>query len=212
MTSPVVVRPPLRLLLLVLLVASACNKGPAKEALDAAEQALAAAPQVEAYLPDEAAKMKLTLRDARVSLDEGHYTDALRAVQVLPDRIAAAAQEAAKRKERALTAWSDLATRVPALLEAITARLMALAPADGSPSERLAAAQAELVSISEAWREASASAERGELVKALEAGQDVRARAQALATRLGVRLLPSGAPVPAPTPKPAPAATPPPAS
>ena len=188
-------------------VALACNKAPAREAIDAAEQALAAAPEIEVYLPEESRALKQVLRDARVRFDEGHYTEALRAVQALPDRIAASAKEAARRKQHAVTDWNDLATRVPALLSALVARLTTLAPTDGSPGERLLAAQAELAALTQGWTEANASLERGELAKAVEAGQDVRTRAQTLATRVGVRLLPSGLPVPTPSPRPA---TPPP--
>jgi len=198
------------LALLALLVA-ACNKTPAKDSLEAAEQALAAAPEIEANLPDEARALKQELQDARARYDEGRYTDALRAAQPLPDRIAAAAREAARRKQFAITAWNDLATRVPTLLEALAARLATLAPTDGSsPSERLAAAQAEARALTEAWAVASASLERGEIAKAVEAGQEVKTRAQALAPRVGVRLLPSGLPVPTPSPRPA--ATPAPAA
>jgi hypothetical protein len=189
-------------------VALACNKAPAREAIDAAEQALAAAPEIEAYLPEESRALKQVLRAARVRFDEGHYTEALRAVQALPDRIAASAKEAARRKQRAVTDWNDLATRVPALLSALVARLTTLAPTDGSPGERLLAVQAELAALTQGWTEANASLERGELAKAVEAGQDVRTRAQTLATRVGVRLLPSGLPVPTPSPRPA--TTPPP--
>lgn len=193
-------------------VALACNKAPAKDALAAAEQAFAAAPEIEAYLPEESRALKQVLRDARVRFDEGHYTEALRAVQPLPDRIAAAAKEAARRKQHAVTDWNDLATRVPALLSALAARLTTLAPTDGSPSERLLAAQAELAALTQAWTEANASLERGELAKAVAAGQDVKTRAQTLATRVGVRLLPSGMPVPPPSPRPSttPTPTPPP--
>jgi hypothetical protein len=205
----------LKLALLVALacsVALACNRAPAKDALAAAEQAFAAAPEIEAYFPEESQALKQVLRDARVRLDEGHYTEALRAVQPLPDRIAAAAKEAARRKQQAVTDWNDLATRVPALLSALVARLTTLAPTDGSPSERLLAVQAELAALTQAWTEANASLERGELAKAVASGQDVRTRAQTLATRVGVRLLPSGMPVPPPSPRPSttPTPTPPP--
>jgi hypothetical protein len=201
----------LSLALLALVVAGACNKVPARDALETAEQALAGAPEIEAYLPDESRALKQELRDASARYDEGHYTDALRAAQPLPDRIAAAAREAAKRKQFAITAWNDLATRMPPLLAALGARLAALAPADGSPpGERLAASQAELSALTEGWTGASASLERGDIAKAVEAGQDLRARAQRLATRVGVRLLPSGLPAPTPSPRPAvvPAVTP----
>jgi hypothetical protein len=97
---------------------------------------------------------------------------------------------------------------VPALLSALVARLTTLAPTDASQSERLLAVQAELAALTQAWTEANASLERGELAKAVAAGQDVRTRAQTLATRVGVRLLPSGMPVPSPSPRPSPTPTP----
>jgi hypothetical protein len=196
-------------LALLALLSAACNKAPAKEALEAAEQALAAAPEIEASFPEESRALKQELLSAHERYDEGHYTDALRAAQPLPDRIAAAAREAARRKQFAITAWSDHATHVPALLAAIGARLETLAPTDGSPpSERLAAAQAELAALAQAWTGANASLERGEIAKAVAAGQDVRTRAQALAPRVGVRLLPSGLPVPTPAPRPSAAPAP----
>jgi hypothetical protein len=201
----------LSLALPALVVAVACNKAPAREALETAERALAAAPEIEAYLPEESRALKHELQGARASYDEGQYTAALRAAQPLPDRIAAAAREAARRKQFAITAWNDLATRVPALLSAIVARLTTLAPTDGSPpGERLAASQAELAALTEGWTGANASLEKGEIATAVGAGRDVRTRAQTLATRVGVRLLPSGLPAPAPSPRPAaiPAAAP----
>jgi hypothetical protein len=190
------------------LAVAACNRGAAEEALAEADKAFAAAPEIEAYVPDEFQATRQALQDAHASFDAGRYTDALQASQLLPDRIAAAAREAAKRKERALSAWSDVAARVPLLFEAIGMRLEALRPPDGSPSERLAAARDELVSLGDAWKEASTTQERGELASAVALGQDVAARARALALRLGVRLGPGGAPLPQPTPRPAPSPSP----
>ena len=193
---------------LLLLAAAACNRGAAQEALAEADKALAAAPQLEALLPEEFQAARQALADAHASYDAGRYTDALRASQLLPDRVAAAVQEAARRRERALAAWSELAVRVPLLFEAIGLRLAALSPPDGSPSERLASARDELASLGEAWKEAGATQERGELPKAVTVGQDVAVRARALAVRLGVRLGPGGAPLPLPTPRPAPSPSP----
>ncbi len=195
-------------LALVLFATAACNRGAAEEALAAADNAFAAAPEVAAYDPEEFQATRQALQDAHASFDAGRYTDALRASQLLPDRIAAAAHEAAKRKQHAASAWSELATRMPLFFEAIGMRLEALRPSDGSPSERLAAARDELESLGTAWKEASATQERGELPQAVALGQDVATRARALALRLGVRLGQGGAPVPAPTPRPAPSASP----
>ena len=92
----------------------ACNQGPADEALKAAEQALAAATEIETYAPEEFAAVSQILREARASSAAGRYTDALRAAQALPDRIAAAAAAAAKRKEQSAAAWNALSAELRA--------------------------------------------------------------------------------------------------
>src|SRR5215470_6117799 len=100
-------------LALVSLACLACNRSAAQEALAEADKALAAAPELEAYAPEELQATRQALRDAHASFDAGQYTAALRTSQLLPDRIAAAVGEAAKRKQRAASAWSDVAARVP---------------------------------------------------------------------------------------------------
>ncbi len=179
----------------------ACNRGPAEEALQAAEQALAASPEIERYAPEESAAVSGILHEARASYAAGRYTDALRAAQVLPDRIAAAAAAAAKRKEQSAARWSALSAQLPVMLEALSARLTLLSAADAISGERLAAAQAELATLVQAWAGASALYERGDVPGAVAAAQDVAAQAGSLAGRLGLKPTPPAAgPATAPGP------------
>jgi hypothetical protein len=179
---------------LLALSTGACNKGPAEEALQAAEQALTAAPDVERYQPEEFAAASGILREARASYAAGRYTDALRAVQPLPDRIAAAAAAAAKRKEQSAATWSTLSTDLPARLEALGARLTLLSSADAISSERLAAVQAELAALNQAWADATTAYESGDVLKAVNAAQEAKARGESLAGRLGLKPIPVAAP------------------
>jgi hypothetical protein len=176
-----------------------CNRVPAEEALQAAERALAAAPEVETYAPEEFAAVWQTLREARASYDSGRYTDALRAAQALPDRVAAAAAAAAKRKQQSTAAWSARSAELEPKLEAIATRLALLASEALISSERLAAAQGELVTLNQAWAEARAAHDRGELPKAAAAAGDLKGQADALAARLGLKPVPA-APAAAPRP------------
>jgi hypothetical protein len=176
---------------LLALSAVACNKAPAEEALQAAEQALTAAPEIERYAPDEFAAVSGILREARASYAAGRYTDALRAAQVLPDRIAAAAAAAAKRKEQSAATWSALSQELPAELEALGARLTLLS-AGAISNERLTAAQGELATLAQDWADASAAYEHGDVPKAVAAAQDLKAKAASLAVRLGLRPPPLG--------------------
>jgi len=165
----------------------ACNKGPADEALRVAEASLVAAPEVERYAPEEFAAVSAILGEARAAFAAGRYTEALRAAQVLPDRIAAAAASAAKRKQQAAATWSALSADVPPRLEALGARLTALASASATSSERLTAAQAEFATLRQGWADATAEYERGDVPRAVAAAQDLRAKADLLAQRLGLK-------------------------
>ena len=176
----------------------ACNKRPAEEALQAAEQVLTAAAEVERYEPEEFAAVSAILREARASYAAGRYTDALRAAQALPDRIAAAAASAVKRKEQSAATWSALSTDLKARLEALSARLTLLSSAVIS-SERLVAAQAELAALNQAWADATTAYESGDVPRAVAAAQDLKPKAESLAGRLGLKPAPA---VPAPSSSP----------
>lgn len=173
------------------LSAIACNKGPADTALRAAEQALATAkPALERYGPQELAALQSAIGDARAQFDQGHYTDALKAAQRLPDRIQAALAAAAQQQEQITAEWKGLATSLPQRVEAITARVSALGAGQALPKgltqEALAGAQADLATIARAWTDATAAFEGGDIPKAVKAAQDVKAKADALAGMLGL--------------------------
>jgi hypothetical protein len=180
--------------ILLALMAVSCNRGPAEEALQAAEQALTAAPEVETYAPEDFEAVSQTLREARASYDAGRYTDALRAAQVLPDRIAAAAVAAGKRKQQSAASWGAHSVELEPKLEALAARLTLLASEALISSERLAAAQGELATLNQGWAEARAAHDRGEVPKAVAAAGDIKGRADALGARLGLRMPPVAPP------------------
>jgi hypothetical protein len=94
-------------LLAVALTSGACNRGAAEESLQAAEQMLEAVrPDLERYAPDELVRLSQALSDARVALEAGEYTRALRVAQGLPKRVRAAVAIAERRK-RAFDATRD---------------------------------------------------------------------------------------------------------
>jgi hypothetical protein len=198
-------RRPLAVLVLALCVA-ACNRAPAADALKAAEDALAAAPEIAAYLPEEGAAIRVVLRDARVAYDEGRYTDALRAALPLPDRVAAARAEGERRRQAQAAEWEALERQLPPRIDALVARLGVLVSGGWISSERQAATQTEIVALNQGWAAASATAARGELVSATQAGREVDARARKLAAAIGLKLAPAPALEPAASAAPAAAA------
>jgi hypothetical protein len=203
------------------LLASACNKGPAEEAILAVGQELTAAtPEIERYAPGELPALTGALQGARSELERGNYTAALKAAQGLPAQIHAALAKTAVQKGKLLAAWNELSGSLPGQVQALTGKLSGLADAKALPRgmtpETLASAQTDLASVTGAWAEASAAFEGGDLPRALRTAQDVKAKADALAGLLGLAPAPAAGPAPAraaPAPaRAAPAAAPAPAN
>ena len=180
------------------LFAGACNKGPAEAALNAADQALAAAkPEIEKYVPEELGSLTAAAQAARSELEKGNYTEALKAAQDLPAKIEAALAAAAARKDQMVAAWNEVAGSLPGAVQAITDKLTGLAAAKALPKgmtrDMLAAAQTDLGSVTQAWSEATAAFQGGDIPRALETAEGVKAKADALAGMLGLTAAPPAA-------------------
>ncbi len=197
-------------------LAVGCNEGPAEAALKFAEEELAAArTELARYVPRELERLEAAIRDARAEVGKGHYTDALRAAQGLPARIAAASATAEVKKEELARAWAALARALDPAIEALVARMAEAAAPDRMPKgmqpDGLAAAQAELGAIRVEWARAGEAFRSGDVPEALRAAQDVKTRVEALSAAAGrARPVPKPAapPAGAPAPAPAPAAAP----
>jgi Flp pilus assembly pilin Flp len=180
------------------LFAGACNKGPAEAALNAADQALAAAkPEIEKYVPEELGSLTAAVQAARSELEKGNYTEALKAAQDLPAKIEAALAAAAAKKDQMVAAWNEVSGSLPGAVQAITDKLTGLAAAKALPKgmtrDMLAAAQTDLGSVTQAWNEATAAFQGGDIPRALETAEGVKAKADALAGMLGLTAAPPAA-------------------
>jgi hypothetical protein len=157
------------------LSAVACNKGPAQEALEEAERALAAArPDLEKYLPEELAELTAAAQDARSRLDEGRYTDALKVAQELPLKIQLAVGAATVAKSELVARWKEMSATVPGLVQAIDAKVAELAVANKLPK-------------------GTAAFQEGDVPRAVRTAQDIKAKAEALAGMLGIAAAPAPA-------------------
>jgi hypothetical protein len=180
----------------LVLAAGGCNKGPAEDALAAADQALAAArPDLARYTPDELSSLNAAVADARSQLEQGHYTEALKVAQGLPARIDAAAAAADAKKEVLEKAWAGIADVVPPAIERLAARLAELAARRTPPGEAearwLAAARTDLDGVARAWTEAGEAFAGGDVPRAVRMAQDVRASIVSLSDRLGLASAPA---------------------
>ena len=108
----------------VVALAACSQKDPAREAIDAAENALNAVYEdAGKYLPERYAAAKAELDTARKAFDEERYADAIAAVKELPATAETLAKDAAAAKEKNFAdlnaEWARISGSLPGLLAGI---------------------------------------------------------------------------------------------
>jgi hypothetical protein len=183
--------------LAAVLALSACSqKDPAREAIEAAENALNAVyEEAGKYLPERYAAVKSDLDTARKAFDEERYADAIAAVKDVPAAAEALAKDAAAAREAHVSGlnadWTRISGSLPGLLAAIGGRLEELGAMrrlpEGMDRQLLDEANAALASARSAWDEAAAAQAAGDLEGAVDKGRAAEGMAQDLAARLGMQ-------------------------
>jgi len=168
-----------------------CNKAPAQAALAAVDQAFTAAkPELEKYVPQEAKSLGDAVQDARAKFEAGQYTEVLAAAKDLTPKIAVAVEAAGKKKSDMVKAFGEMQASVPALVASLTAKAAELAKAKKLPAgldkAKLESAQTEIINVNQSWTEIAAAFDKGDIAGSLQKAQGVKAKAEELATLLGV--------------------------
>jgi hypothetical protein len=168
------------LALVVALAAGCSQQEPAEQAVDAAEQALADVHEMALkYIPGQYGEVKAQLDAARKALQDGEYADALAAARDLPAKATALREAAAAARDKFLAdlemEWPALTERVPDRLASAAAQVDQLARARRLPEgvERAAVdkAPAGLATARQAWTDAQAAHEKGNLERAVALGR-----------------------------------------
>lgn len=195
-----------RILISLVLVAAvatlttACSqKGPAEEALKAAEAAVAGAKAtVEKYVPAQWKALNDAVKDAKDKIAKGDYAAALAAAQAIPGRVAEATKAATAKKEELTKTWAGLEASVTGAVKAVEEKVASFAAMKklpkGMDKAKLEAAQAGLADAKKAWDEAAAAAKAGDFMAAIDKANAVKAKAAGLMASLEV---PAPAPAPA---------------
>ncbi|MGH8203286.1 MAG: hypothetical protein ACREST_01670, partial [Steroidobacteraceae bacterium] len=190
------IRAALAVLAAVLALAACSQKDPAREAIDAAENALNAVYEdAEKYVPERYAEVKKELETARAAFAEERYSDAIAAVKDVPAHAEALAKEAAAEKERRIADmsanWTRISTGLPDQLAGIGTRLEELGKMrklpEGMDKQLLEEANAALASAQSTWAEAEAAHAAGDLETAAGKAAAAEGMAQDLAARLGMQ-------------------------
>ncbi|MGE0453939.1 MAG: hypothetical protein AB7O37_11550 [Vicinamibacteria bacterium] len=172
-------------------VLAACGKEPARTALAAADAAIEAVrPEAETFAPAEWVALREAAEAAHGKFTKGDYTGALSAAQALPAKASEVATAAAKKKQELLKAWADLQGQLPQLVRTLTEKVGALSrlktlPKDVEKAAVENAAEA-MPGLSQTWQDAVQAAASGDVPAAVARGEEVKARAEELASSLGL--------------------------
>ena len=179
----------------VVALAACSQKDPAREAIDAAENALNAVYEdAGKYLPERYAAAKAELDTARKAFDEERYADAIAAVKELPATAETLAKDAAAAKEKNLADlnadWARISGSLPGLLAGIGGRLEELGGMrrlpEGMDKQLLDETNAAHASAQAAWQDASSAFANGDLEGAVTKARAAEGMAQDLVARLGM--------------------------
>ncbi len=179
-----------------LALAACSQQDPAREAIDAAENALNAVYEdAGKYLPERYAAVKAELDEARAAFAEERYADAIAAVKDVPAAAEALAKDAAAAKEEHISGlnadWARMSESLPGLLAGIGGRLGELGQMqrlpEGMDRQLLDETKAALASAQSAWAEAGALFGNGDLEGAVGRARAAEGMAQDLVARLGMQ-------------------------
>ena len=184
----------LGLMVLPLLVVG-CSKGPAEAALKAADEAIAkVTPLAEKFVPDQFKALTDAAAAAKASFDKGDYAAALTAAKDLPAKADQVLTAATAKKDELTGLWKGLADALPAEVAGLTEKISAIGAMKKLPkgidAKGLDAAKTELTDITGLWKKATEAFGAGELQGAVQSGNDVKAKAEALAKTLEAVVLP----------------------
>lgn len=179
----------------VALVCACANQmQPAKQALDAADSAVAtASADASQYEADQFQALKYRLTDLHAAFDKKDYATVLSGAASIAADASALAKDAASKKQAAMSAlaaqWDSLSAQVTTRIAAVKARVDALGKTRHPPKGvDLSAAKASLADATSQWGTAQSAQTSGKLADAVKAAQDAGSKLEAAADSLKLKL------------------------
>jgi hypothetical protein len=180
----------LTLVCLLGVVACSSDKGPAEQAIKAADTALSGV-KVEAaqYVPEQVQPVEAALQGAKEAFAKGDYTAALNSAKDLEAKAKELGLVAAAKKAEVSKQWDDLAAGVPEAIRTVQGRVDALAQAKKLPAgmdkAKLEELTTALVTLTQVWAEATDAFTAGKVAEAVDKGRGVKDKVTELKTTLG---------------------------
>jgi hypothetical protein len=182
----------------LLIVACAGQKGPADQAVKAAEAALAAVKEDAAkYVPSDLSAVEGSLTALKDNFTKGDYKAVLAGAGALTTQIGALKDAAAAKKTemeaaiaKATSDWTGMAADLPNMVAAIQSRVDILGKAKklpkGMDQAAFDGAKSGLDMMKTAWTEASAAATSGNYMDAVAKAQMVKDKGAEVMQALGM--------------------------
>ncbi|MFI5181349.1 MAG: hypothetical protein ACHQPI_08175 [Thermoanaerobaculia bacterium] len=192
----------------VAVLTTACSqKGPAEEAIKAADASVAAAKAtVEKYIPDQWKALNDAVKDAKDKLAKADYPAALAAAQAIPGKATEAVKAANAKKDELTKTWAGMEANLAGAIKAAEEKVASVAAMKKLPkgldAAKLDAAKAGLADAKKGAEEASAAGKAGDVLAAIEKGKAAQDKAGDVVKALET---PAPAPAAAPAKKSAPA-------
>ncbi len=179
-------------LAVMLAACGGAEKEATEGAINAAQTALnAASAEAAKYLPDQLKSAQDTLERAKDALAKGDYSAALSGAKDTTKKASDLVGAAAAKKQELLKDWTSLSESIPKSMEQIRARLDAYSHGarmpEGVDKSVLATAKDQYALLKQAWADATAAAQQGNLGDAMQKSSGIKDLLAKLREMLGIK-------------------------
>ena len=181
---------------LVLLAACASDKGPAEQAVKAAEAAVAEVREEAArWAPDEVRALEASLTAVKDKFAKGDYKAVLAEAPAISSRTKDIAAAAAAKKAELTKSWDEMNAGLPRMMATVKSRVDILSQSKKLPAtvskEKFEAAKAGLADATKGWEEATAAHAKGDVADAVARADGVKKRTVEALEALGMPVPPA---------------------
>jgi uncharacterized protein YoxC len=180
-----------------MVIACASEKGPAEQAIKAAEAAInATKAEAVKYVPDQLKSLESALAAVKDKFAKGDYKAVVSEAQSLVGKAKDLVEATKAKKEELTKNWADLSQGLPKMVGAIQSRVDILSKSKKLPAnltaEKFAEVKSGLTAAKEEWAKALESFKAGNLADAVSVANSVKGKAVKAMETLGLPV-PGGA-------------------
>ena len=181
----------------VMFIGCASDKGPAEQAVKAAEEAInSTKAEAAKYVPDQVKSLESALAAVKDKFAKGEYKAAISEAQALAGKAKGVVDAAKAKKEELTKTWTNLNEGLPKMVEAIQSRVDILSQSKKLPAnltaEKFAEAKSGLAAAKEEWAKALENFKAGNYADAVSVANSVKEKAVKAMETLGLPV-PAGA-------------------